>query len=84
MPTAFLMQQMEWRETLDDARAEKNLAALEQLDEELRAARRADLQRIGILLDAGDFQQAAQYVRQLMFLEKFGEEIGNAFAVLES
>ncbi|MFJ2987560.1 Fe-S protein assembly co-chaperone HscB [Collimonas sp. NPDC087041] len=84
MPTAFLMQQMEWRETLDDARAEKNLAALEQLDEELRAARRADLQRIGVLLDAGDFQQAAQYVRQLMFLEKFGEEIGNAFAVLES
>ncbi|AEK62952.1 Chaperone protein HscB [Collimonas fungivorans Ter331] len=84
MPAAFLMQQMEWRETLDDARAGKDLAALEQLDLELRAARKADLQRIGDLLDAQDFQQAAQYVRQLMFLEKFGEEIGNAFAVLES
>jgi len=84
MPAAFLMQQMEWRETLDDARAGKDLAALEQLDLELRAARKADLQRIGALLDAQDFQQAAQHVRQLMFLEKFGEEIGNAFAVLES
>lgn len=84
MPMAFLMQQMAWRETLDDARAEKNLIALEQLDDELRTARKDDLQRIGMLLDAEDFQQAGQYVRQLMFLEKFGEEIGNAFAVLES
>ncbi len=75
---------MEWRETLDDARAAKSMPALEQLDSELRAARKADLQRIGTLLDAQDFQQAAQYVRQLMFLDKFGEEIGNAFAVLES
>ncbi|SFB40243.1 Co-chaperone protein HscB [Collimonas sp. OK607] len=84
MPAAFLMQQMEWRETLDDARAAKSMPALEQLDSELRAARKVDLERIGTLLDAQDFQQAAQYVRQLMFLDKFGEEIGNAFAVLES
>ncbi len=84
MPTAFLMQQMAWRETLDDARTEKNLTALEQLDDELRTARKDELQRIGMLLDVEDFQQAGQYVRQLMFLEKFGEEIGNAFTVLES
>src|SRR5450830_1353191 len=32
MPTAFLMQQMEWREELDDAKAGKNIDALEQLD----------------------------------------------------
>src|SRR5579872_2769248 len=31
MPRAFLMQQMEWRELLDDAKADKNLAALEKL-----------------------------------------------------
>ncbi len=84
MPTAFLMQQMAWRETLDDARAEKNLIALEHLEDELRTSRKDDLQRIGMLLDSEDFQQAGQYVRQLMFLEKFGEEISNAFAVLES
>lgn len=84
MPAAFLMQQMAWSETLDDARAAKSVEALAQLDGELRAARKADLQNIGALLDAQDFQKAAQYVRQLMFLEKLGEEIGNAFAVLES
>ncbi|MFC5475304.1 Fe-S protein assembly co-chaperone HscB [Paraherbaspirillum soli] len=84
MPGAFLMQQMEWRETLEDARAAKDLPALEQLDSELRAARKADLLKIAGLLDAHDFVTAAQHVRQLMFLEKFGEEIGNAFAIIES
>src|SRR2546422_11601844 len=41
MPMAFLMQQMEWREALDEAKAAKNVAALELLDTELRAARKA-------------------------------------------
>ena len=84
MSSTFLMQQMEWREALDDARAARNLQALEQLECELRAARKMDLQQISKLLDVQDFKKAAQYVRQLIFLEKFGEEIGNVFAILES
>ncbi|MGC7990846.1 Fe-S protein assembly co-chaperone HscB, partial [Salmonella enterica] len=32
MAPAFLMQQMEWRETLDDAKAGKDIDALEQLN----------------------------------------------------
>ncbi|MFJ9449812.1 MULTISPECIES: Fe-S protein assembly co-chaperone HscB [unclassified Herbaspirillum] len=83
MPTAFLMQQMEWREELDDARAGKNIDALEQLDGALRGAKKDAVARIETLLDADDFAGAAQLVRQLMFLEKFGEEIGNAFALIE-
>jgi molecular chaperone HscB len=83
MPTAFLMQQMEWREELDDARAGKNIDALEQLDGALRGAKKEAVARIETLLDADDFAGAAQLVRQLMFLEKFGEEIGNAFALIE-
>jgi len=83
MPTAFLMQQMEWREELDDARAGKNIDALEQLDGALRGAKKEAVARIEMLLDADDFAGAAQLVRQLMFLEKFGEEIGNAFALIE-
>ncbi len=83
MPAAFLMQQMEWREELDDARAGKNIDALEQLDSALRGAKKDTIARIETLLDADDFAGAAQLVRQLMFLEKFGEEIGNAFALIE-
>lgn len=83
MPREFLMQQMEWREALDDAKAGKDIDALEKLDAELKAARKAEVAQIGNLLDAADFTQAAQGVRQLMFLEKFGEEIDGALQHLE-
>jgi len=84
MPRAFLMQQMEWRELLDDAKAGKDLAALEQLDAELRAARNAEVAQVGTLLDAHDYDAAAQAIRQLMFLEKFGGEISQLFELLET
>ena len=83
MPRAFLMQQMEWREALDEAKSEKDLDALEILNQELRAAHKDDIARIGALLDAEDFTAAAQAVRQLMFLDKFGSEISQLFELLE-
>ena len=82
MPVAFLMQQMEWREALGDARAQKNREALEALDTDLRAVRKATVARVGELLDANDFTQAAELVRQLMFLEKFADEVARAFDAL--
>jgi molecular chaperone HscB len=83
MPMAFLMQQMEWREALGEARAAKDLDALEQLDAELKRENKARLLQIGQQLDAGDYQDAAQGVRALMFLEKFGDEVHRAFEALE-
>ncbi|MES2934691.1 MAG: Fe-S protein assembly co-chaperone HscB [Pseudomonadota bacterium] len=82
MPVAFLMQQMEWREALEDARAAKDLTALESLDIELSAARKASLAQIAQHIETNDFVQAGQDIRQLMFLEKFGEEVGFAFESL--
>jgi molecular chaperone HscB len=84
MPMDFLMQQMEWREALGEARAAKDLAALEQLDAELKRENKARLLQIGQQLDAGDYQHAAQGVRALMFLEKFGAEVHRAFEALEN
>jgi molecular chaperone HscB len=84
MPMAFLMQQMEWREALDEARAARDINALEALDEQLKQERKSQLARIGAQLDEGDFEQAAQGVRALMFLEKFGEEVHYAFEALEN
>ena len=84
MPVDFLMQQMEWREALDDARAEHDLAALEKLDIELRAARQQKLAQIAAELDAQQFEAAGKGVRQLMFLEKFGEEVSRVFETLEA
>ena len=75
MPTAFLIQQMEWREDFDDARHAKNLAAMESLETQLRHEFRALLAKVGSSLDNGNYAIAAQQIRACMFLEKFTEDI---------
>jgi molecular chaperone HscB len=73
MPAAFLVEQMEWREALDDAKSE---AAVDALDGQLGRARKEALERIGRLLDEeNDAPAAAQQVRALMFIERFGDDV---------
>ena len=73
MPGAFLMQQMEWREALEEA---GDAAAVEALDEEVRASERALLDEVRQLLDErNDPSTAAQRVRALMFVARFREDI---------
>jgi molecular chaperone HscB len=73
MPAAFLMQQMEWREAMDDA---TDVAALEALYDDVQQAHTAALQQCAQLIDtAHDLSAAAQQVRGLMFIEKFLRDI---------
>ncbi|MES2148790.1 MAG: Fe-S protein assembly co-chaperone HscB [Pseudomonadota bacterium] len=83
MPLEFLMQQMEWREALGEARADKDIGALESLDAQLKSETAARMAQIGLLLDTGDYEHAAQGVRALMFLDKFAEELNFAFEASE-
>jgi molecular chaperone HscB len=77
MPGAFLMEQMAWREALEEAQGEDDV---ESLREELERARRDTLRRIGMLLDeAGDAPGAAQQVRALMFIERFAHDVEARF-----
>ena len=76
MPGAFLVQQMEWREALDDAHS---AAALEALNTEVLQARRHGLAACAQLLDeAHDYAAAAQQVRALMFIERFARDVDDA------
>jgi molecular chaperone HscB len=84
MPMDFLMQQMEWRDALGEARAAKDGAALDQLDAQLKRERTTRLVQIARELDGGNYEQAAQDVRALMFLDKFGDEVHYAFEALET
>ena len=73
MPAAFLMQQMEWREALDDAQSPADLEALET---QVSAARQQTLLHCAQLLDvAHDYPQAVQQVRALMFIERFSDDV---------
>jgi len=73
MPAAFLMQQMGWREALDETPV---LAALEQLHDEVMQARRETLRACESLLDVQqDAPAAAQHVRSLMFIERFLRDV---------
>jgi molecular chaperone HscB len=73
MPPAFLVQQMEWREALEDA---VTMAQLEQLAGETRVAENAQLAVIARALDADkDHVRAANEVRSLMFIQRFAQEV---------
>jgi len=73
MPTDFLMQQMEWRESIDDA---KTIDNLNEIELERSSCKRDMLLKIEQLIDASkDFQAAAQQVRALMFIERFGDDL---------
>lgn len=81
MPVPFLMRQMEWRETLEDAQSAQALDALRQ---EVDATKAELLQQCATLLDVqGDCRAAVQPVRELMFIEKFTHDLDQGFDKFE-
>ncbi len=73
MPAAFLMQQMHWREELEDA---ADTGALEALAERVAQSRRESLSACGHAIDSAcDFPRAVELVRSLMFIERFAAEV---------
>jgi molecular chaperone HscB len=73
MPAAFLMQQMEWREALDDADALPAVQALQAQVDEAEQSLMAQL--ASHLDDRGDASAAAVQVRALMFVQRFRQDI---------
>lgn len=77
MDTAFLMQQMTWREMMDDARNDAGvLAELRTELEDARQQMRAALTRL--LDEQRDYAAAGLKVREWMFVEKLAQELVQA------
>jgi molecular chaperone HscB len=84
MPAAFLMQQMEWREALDEARSGADRSALDALEGEVRRAHGEEVARLEELIDERrDLKSAAACVRKLMFIDKFRNEVTEALDHLD-
>ena len=81
MPAAFLMKQMEWRESLEDQ--DEDLGALEALAEEVDQSKRDTLVEITQAIDsAKNYERAAELLRGLLFIDKFALELDDAISAL--
>ena len=80
MPPGFLIQQMEWREALDEAAL---LPAVEALADAVAKHRNKALVQLQATLDKKrDFAAAAQEVRALMFVERFADDVDQRLEAL--
>jgi len=81
MPPEFLMQQMELREKLEEA---KDPSSLDGLRRELVGTRKSLENEIAQEIDANkNYKGAADLVRKLQFLHRLDEEIDEAYESLD-
>jgi molecular chaperone HscB len=79
MPPDFLMQQMEWREAVEEGRSARDAAALERLRGEIRGER-VEMHSVLARALGGDrnYDAGCSLVRKLRFLDKIEAEIDDA------
>ncbi len=81
MPAAFLMQQMDWRETLDEA---KTAVAVEKLADEVAARKKQMIDGLAVVMDEKmDWPAAAAQVRALMFVDRFAADVDQRLDALD-
>lgn len=83
MSPEFLMEQMEWREAVEEAHHGREYDELEGLHFRVKQEMHAQYEKLGQLLEQGENEQAADLVKRLMFLGKLLADIDEALADLE-
>jgi len=82
MPAAFLIQQMQWREAMEEAR---DLRALETLQAEVTGMQSKLMLECSTLIDEkANYPAAVAVIRSLLFIEKLGRDLEQRFEVLEN
>jgi molecular chaperone HscB len=81
MPTAFLLQQMAWRDSLEESA--EDFDALDALATEVDSAYKVALVELAEAMDrTHNYQRAAELLRGLLFIDKFATELDDAIAAL--
>lgn len=84
MPADFLMQQIELRERLDEARAAKDLTALQRMESDARAqVGRLERQLAELLDERHAYTEAAEVLRKYRFMDKLLAEIEQAMEEID-
>ena len=84
MPADFLMQQMEWREALMDARDSSDLSALQMLEKDLKAYAKGLQSQLASLLDEQkNYAEAGNVLRKVRFMDKLLDEIDATYEALD-
>ena len=79
MPPDFLMQQMEWREAVAEAREANDVRELRRLHTSLAEQRKDMLRLMELAIDReSNYDAGCSLVRKLRFLDKLEEEIDEA------
>jgi molecular chaperone HscB len=77
MPAAFLAEQMEWREGLEEADRLGDACSLTRLKHEVGEEMDRTFAALTSQLDRGDHEAAAGTVRKLMFYDRLSEEVAD-------
>lgn len=78
MPPAFLVEQMAWREDIDEIRDMGDPTAAHALQARLEDERNRIIDLLGELIDGqGDYPAAAMQVRQLMFFDRLRSSLAD-------
>jgi len=82
MANDFLLQQMQWREELEEA---AGMDELDRLARQVALARLELLQQCAQLLDEKqDYKSAVQQVRALMFIERFASDVQSRLDLMDT
>lgn len=85
MAPEFLMQQMEWREAIADAKASRDTGAIEALAQHIAGRSKDCHTELEQAIDIdGNLDKAAAIVRKLRFVEKLQEEAISAAETIDA
>lgn len=85
MPSDFLMQQMEWREAIEDAKVAKNMSAIDDLLTEIKQEAKAlNAELISAIDTRKDYGAATKSTRKLIFMDKLTIDINKVIELIEN